>query len=299
VACALVVIDGARHSTAQVCKTLGVSRSNVHERRSRASREDRRGRPPVDEPQVLTELRDLAAQRPTYGYRRLWVLLGRSRQRRGLPPVNVKRIYRLAKANKLLLQRYTGGPPVRVHEGTVAVGRSNQRYCSDGFEIRCDNGERVRVIFSLDCCDRQAIAFAATTAGISGELVRDVIVQTMSNRFGEVAELPHPAEWLSDNGSGYIAAETRSFATDIGFIPCRTPYRSPQSNGMAEAFVKTFKRDYVRVNPTPDAHTVLEQLPSWFSDYNEVHPHSALRYRSPNEFRSVQIRHTTCPESEG
>ena len=39
---------------------------------------------------------------------------------------------------------------------------------------------------------------------------------------------------------------------------------------MAEAFVKTFKRDYVRVNLTPDAHTVLEQLPAWFADYNEV-----------------------------
>lgn len=75
---------------------------------------------------------------------------------------------------------------MRVHEGTVAVPRSDQRYCSDGFEIRCDNSERVRVIFSLDCCDGQVIAFGATTAGISGEMVRDVLVQTMSNRFGEV-----------------------------------------------------------------------------------------------------------------
>ena len=34
-----------------------------------------------------------------------------------------------------------------------------------------------------------------------------------------------------------------------------TPVESPESNGMAEAFVKTFKRDYVRVNPIPDAAT--------------------------------------------
>lgn len=44
--------------------------------------------------------------------------------------------------------------------------------------------------------------------------------------------------------------------------PCTTPVRSPQSNGMAEAFVKTFKRDYVAVNPTPDAETVMVQLES-------------------------------------
>ncbi len=57
---------------------------------------------------------------------------------------------------------------------------------------------------------------------------------------------------------------------------CRTPVRSPQSNGMAEAFVKTFKRDYVRINPTPDAETVMAQLPLWFEHYNNLHPHKAL-----------------------
>jgi putative transposase len=249
----------------------------------------------VEDPHVLEQLREVASQRPTYGYRRLWVMLNRLRREQGLPAVNAKRVYRLAKAHKLLLQRYTGMPPMRAHEGTVAVPHSDQRYCSDGFEIRCDNGERVRVAFSLDCCDRQAIAFAATTAGISGELVRDIMVQTLSTRFGEVPEMPHPAEWLTDNGSCYIARETRSFAADIGLKPRRTPYRSPQSNGMAEAFVKTFKRDYVRINPTPDAPTVLAQLSAWFADYNAVHPHSALRYRSPDEFRSEQVSPKSCP----
>ncbi|MBC7047402.1 transposase, partial [Salmonella enterica subsp. enterica serovar Heidelberg] len=44
------------------------------------------------------------------------------------------------------------------------------------------------------------------------------------------------------------------------------------------------KRDYVRVNPTPDARTVIEQLPRWLTHYNEVHPHKALGYRSPREY---------------
>ena len=294
---ALIVIRGGRYPAAQVCRALGVSRSNVLERRGRRSLQECRGRPPVNDPEVLEQLRTLASQRPTYGYRRLWVMLNRQRRRERLAPVNAKRVYRMAKANRLLLQRHTGSPPTRVHEGVVAVAVSDQRYCSDGLEIACTNGERVRVAFSLDCCDRQIIAFAATTAGISGELVRDVMVETMCKRFGEVAGLPSPAEWLSDNGSGYIARETRGFAQDIGLVPCRTPYRSPQSNGMAESFVKTFKRDYVNINPTPDAYTVLEQLPAWFADYNEVHPHSALRYRSPNEFRDENISPKSCPGS--
>ncbi len=43
-------------------------------------------------------------------------------------------------------------------------------------------------------------------------------------------------------------------------MPCFTPVRSPESNGMAEAFVKTFKRDYVRVHLLPDAPTALRQI---------------------------------------
>ena len=44
---------------------------------------------------------------------------------------------------------------------------------------------------------------------------------------------------------------------------------------MAEAFVKTIKRDDVALNPTPEARTVLEPLPKWLADDNRVHPHSA------------------------
>lgn len=36
--------------------------------------------------------------------------------------------------------------------------------------------------------------------------------------------------------------------------------------------MKTLKRDYVDVNPCPDALSVLSQIPSWFDDYNSIPP---------------------------
>jgi putative transposase len=78
-----------------------------------------------------------------------------------------------------------------------------------------------------------------------------------------------PIEWLADNGSCFTAHETVAFAHAIGLVPCFTPVRSPESNGIAEAFVKTFKRDYVRLSARPDATAVLAALDSWFEDYNE------------------------------
>jgi putative transposase len=54
------------------------------------------------------------------------------------------------KVHGLLLDRHVGGEERR-HDGRIAVDECNRRWCSDGFEIGCDNGERVRVAFALDC----------------------------------------------------------------------------------------------------------------------------------------------------
>ena len=221
---------------------------------------------------------------PSYGYGRVWAVLRRQAIAEGRQPVNRKRVYRVMRVHGLLLRQHAGSHEERRHDGKIAVAQSNLRWCSDGFEIACDNAEKVRVALALDCCDREAMGHVATTEGIKGEDVRDLMVTAVEQRFGRVNHLPTIIEWLSDNGSCYTAIETRNFAKDIGFLPLTTPVESPQSNGMAEAFVRTFKRDYVAVNPKPDATTVIRSLPKWFEHYNQLHPHRALGYLSPREF---------------
>lgn len=192
------------------------------------------------------------------------------------------------RAHDLLLQRHSGRDEDRHHDGRVAVDRSNLRWCSDGLEIGCDDGGKVRVAFALDCCDREAIGFVATTEGIKGEDVQDLMITAVEARFGQVNRLPHLIEWLSDNGSGTIAADAKALAREIGLEPRTTPVRSPQSNGMAEAFVRTIKRGYALVSSRPDARSVIAQLPAWFEHYNTVHPDRGLGYKSPREFIADQ-----------
>jgi transposase InsO family protein len=81
---------------------------------------------------------------------------------------------------------------------------------------------------------------------------------------------------------------TQIFARQLGLKPCFTPVQSPQSNGISEASVKTLKRDYVQVTPLPDAQTVLGLIGGWIEDYNDNHPHSGLKMRSPREFIAAQ-----------
>ena len=127
--------------------------------------------------------------------------------------------------------------------------------------------------------------------GISGEMIRDMMVRCVERRFGAI-RAPHPVQWLSDNGSIFAAHRTIEIALALN-LPCFTPIESPESNSMAEAFVKTFKRDYLRVSLTPDAAAALALIDSWIGDYNTVHPHSRLGYCSPRVY--ILSQPVACP----
>lgn len=276
-----------------VTDTLGVARSNIVER-VKGVRPKRGPQTRDGDLELTAEIRGLVDARPTYGYRRIAALIKRERRSAGGVPVNAKRVYRLMKKHGLLLARHTGRRRPRKHDGSVVTPHSNMRWCSDVLEFTCWSGEVVRIAFALDCHDREVISWIATTAGISGEMIRDLMVECVERRFAAV-RAPDPVQWLADNGSVFAATRTVDIALALNLSPCFTPIESPESNGVAEAFVKTFKRDYVRVSPIPDALTALASVENWMADYNEVHPHSRLAYRSPREYIRAQSQPAACP----
>ncbi len=271
---------------ALVSRAMSVSRAQLSLRvRRSADWQDRRCNRRNDEAdaEILSGILDIISDMPRYGYRRVWGILRKQRRTEGLLPVNAKRLYRIMSEHNLLLLHDKPERPTREHKGKIAVAKSNMRWCSDGFEFGCDNGEKLRVTFALDCCDREALHWAASTGGYDSETVQDVMLGAVERRFG--SSLPaSPVEWLTDNGSAYRAHETRAFARLLGLEPCTTAVRSPESNGIAESFVKTIKRDYISIMPKPDGLTAVKNLAEAFEHYNEWHPHSALGYRSPREY---------------
>ena len=161
-----------------VASVLGVSRPHLASSRQTISSRHpvaRRGRPPAPDAELVAAIQALIADLPTYGYRRVHALLRWQAARDGQTAPNVKRVYRVMKVHGLLLRRHVGGAEERQHEGKVAVATRNTRWCSDGLEIVAENGDRVRVAFALDCCDREAMSFVATTAGITGGWIQMVI----------------------------------------------------------------------------------------------------------------------------
>jgi len=284
-----------------VCRVLGLARSHVRDlhHRSEDWKDGRKGRTPTGDAQLLAEIKQQIADLPSYGYRRACALVNRQRATQDGARVNPKRAYRvMAQAGLLLPKAPRRRQSSRVHDGQVAVGRSDLRWCSDGLEIKCDSGQTVTATFAKDCCDREVMAWRAWEGkGLPGERVREMLIEAVERRFGAVEAVPagHRLEFLSDNGGAYIAADTRALARSLGLQPINTPVCSPQSNGMAESFVNTFKRDYVARMDLRDAQTVMAQLPAAFEHFNEVHPHSSLKMRSPREFRRHQAAQARQP----
>ncbi|HCT9457704.1 TPA: IS3 family transposase [Klebsiella pneumoniae] len=285
-----LVAGGWRISLVSRC--LRVSRAQLHAMARRSKDwQDRRCKRKPDDTEALARIHTVIGDLPTYGYRRVWALLRRQSETDDMAVINAKRVYRIMRQNALLLERKSTIPlSKRAHTGKVAVGESNRRWCSDGFEFSCDNGEKLRVTFALDCCDREALHWAASTGGYDSETVQDVMLGAVERRFGN--SLPaSPVEWLTDNGSAYRSHQTRQFARMVGLEPKHTAVRSPESNGMAESFVKTMKRDYISIMPKPDGLTAVKNLAEAFEHYNEWHPHSALGYRSPREYLRRRTSH--------
>src|SRR6516165_4064899 len=224
---AVAVAASGGYPVKRIAETLGVARSNLIERAA-GKRRKRGPQTRAGDAELTADIRRLVDTRPSYGYRRIAALLKRERRAAGLDPVNAKRVYRLMKKSGLLLARHTGRRVPRAHDGTIMTSRSNERWCSDALEFTCWNGDVVRVAFALDSHDREVISWVATTAGISGEMIRDMMVQCVEQRFGDI-RAPHKVQWLTDNGSIFAANRTLEIAAALNLEPCFTPVETPRA----------------------------------------------------------------------
>lgn len=238
------------------------------------------------EEEVLSGIRAIIKDRPTYGYKRVTALYNRERTGKGLSRYNKKRIYRVMRENGLLLPKAVTHRKEHKRTGKVMTLHSNTRWCSDCFEIVCFNGEKVYVSFVLDTCDREVISVKASCCPLLSEDIEGLMISAVERRFNGY-RTNREVEFLSDRGSIYRAYSVQLLARRLGLKSCFTRAYSPESNGMSEAFVKTIKRDYVYVSDCLDAKTTMELLKGWIYDYNHKAPHSGLGMRSPMEYRKT------------
>ena len=247
-------------SERRACRLVGVHRST---RRYRAKRKD--------DGALRTRLRELATERPRFGYRRLQVLLRREGYR-----VNHKRIHRLYRAEGLAVRRRPR-KRVAVSRGIQpSVGsQPNDCWCLDFVSDTLASGRRIRALAVLDTCTREALTIEVDTS-LPGARVVQVLDQLIHAR-------ATPTTIVLDNGPELTSQVLDQWAyqhhVKLQFIDPGKPIQ----NAFIESFNSRFRDECLNVHwftSLADAQLLIE---SWRLDYNHCRPHSALGYQTPEE----------------
>lgn len=266
---------------APICRVLGVGRATAY----RAERPRGVRYAKGDDRVVTAQIRDVIRVRATYGSRRVRALVNRAFG----TAYNLKRIRRVMELAGWKLPKNARRRTGRAHRGQIQRAVSNERWCSDVLEIACWNGTYLQLGFVLDCHDRECLAWTAAPRDLAARDIQQLLHDAVASRFGPGQRPTAPIQFLTDNGSIYTALDTICTAERLNLEPITTPKASPESNGMAEAFVNTLKRDYVSGADRSDAEIVLDHVPRWIVDYNTIAPHSSLGYRSPHQYRTEVV----------
>jgi putative transposase len=112
------------------------------------------------------------------------------------------------------------GKRTRKHDGKIITLYFDSAGAPKLFSIQCWKAERVHVAFSLDTCDREVISFIASTIGVNGQMIHDLMFESIESRFNEQNRAPKWVQWLTDNGSAYVANDTVALARQLNLEPC-------------------------------------------------------------------------------
>lgn len=249
-------------SQRRTCRLVGAGRSTVRYRSRR--REDG---------VVRRRLRELAAERPRFGYRRLHALL----RREGIT-VNHKRIERLYREEGLAVRRRARKAPGRIRRGRPsAPERANEQWALDFLEDALASGRKIRLLSVIDVFTREALALEVDTSLPASRVVR-VLDRLASER-------PLPAQIVLDNGPELISRVREEWAhrqaVTLHFIDPGKPIQ----NAHCESFHGRVRDECLNEHWFLSLTDARQLVAAWRQDYNQQRPHSALDYRTPEEFR--------------
>jgi len=244
------------------CQLVGMSRS-LYQRPLVQRKEDE---------ELKARLRAIAQAYPHAGYRTAWAVL----RREGLP-INHKKVHRLwqeaelGQPRKKKRRRWLGeGVPVEAtHVDHV--------WTYDFIHGRTESGAPLRMLTIEDEHTREGLAVAVGRS-MPARQVKAVLAELFRDR--------RPPEYLrSDNGPEFIAHELTDWLKEKGVATHHIKPGSPWQNAYGESFNATLRRECLNqelFHSVIDARTKTGQWRQW---YNSGRPHSALGYRTPEEFR--------------
>lgn len=240
---------------------LSLSNSSLRYRSRRPAAEDLRQR-----------LRELARERPRYGYQRLWALLRREGWQ-----VNHKRVYRLYCEEGLKLRKRRRRARAQVERVPLLLPtRADERYSMDFMRDTLADGRVFRTLNIVDDYTRECLTIEVDTS-LPGERVVRVLE-------GLAAMGRKPLHIVVDNGPEFASRAVDQWAARSSVNLRFIDPGKPMQNAYIESFNGKFRDECLSQHwfiSLEEARRVSEE---WRIDYNERRPHRSLRHQTPAEF---------------
>ena len=232
-------------------------------------------------------LRELAANRVRFGYRRLTVLLRREGWK-----VNAKRIYRLYTEDGLAVRTKLRRKIARRQRvPLLRATRPHERLSMDFVSNRLLDGRWFRVLTVVDQFTRECL-----TLLVDSSLTGTKVAQALSEI---VAERGAPVSITVDNGTEFQSKAMDVWAYQHGVqLDFIRPGR-PTENGYIESFNGRLRDECLNVQVFFTVADARDKLEQWRLDYNQVRPHSALGDSAPEEFAHAWQTAAAITSSDG
>jgi len=228
-----------------------------------------------DQGRLRVRITELAAQRRRFGYRRIHVLL-----RREETAVNVKRVHRLYREERLQVQRRRRRRGVAVERRPLLLPTApNQVWSMDFVSDRLEHGRRLKCLTIVDDFSKEAIDIVVDH-GISGLYVTRVL-----DRAGRFRGLPLCIR--TDQGPEFTGKALDKWAYENRLELRMIEAGKPTQNAYVESFNGKFRDECLNEHWFRTLAEAREIVAAWRADYNQQRPHSALEYRTPAEFAAA------------
>jgi putative transposase len=224
----------------------------------------------------------LAAERPRFGYRRLYIFLRREKAADGTLrwSVNHKRVYRLYREEGLAMQRKRRKRFRAEARVPLALPtRANEMWTMDYTHDQMAGGRKFRTLNLMDGYTREALRIEPDTSLPGLRVVR--ILESLRERRGT------PAAIQVDNGTEFTSRVVDQWAYQNRVALHFIERGKPTQNAFIESFNGKFRDECLNQNWFVDLRHAREVIESWRVDYNTVRPHSSLGYRTPEEFAAA------------
>ena len=234
--------------------------------------------PRDDEPKLIERMRQLARQRPRFGYRRIAALL-----RAEAWPASATRILRLWRREGLKVPQKKRK---RRHLGASQNGCDRRRaehkdhvWCWDFVFDRTASGSALKWLSIVDEYTRECLALKVDRS-ITSEDVIDTLAELFAMR-------GVPRHIRSDNGPEFIAQAIRRWLGQVGVEALYVEPGSPWENGYAESFHSRVRDEFLALEIFDNLQAARELTAAWKEDYNHYRPHGSLGYQTPVEFAAA------------